>query len=554
MVKEIKLLSSKIIDDKLSSGDIVKLILKNRDIKDIGQFLKPDFPKIKLNLKPAVKLINNSIKNNENILIYGDYDVDGITATAILWRAIHKIYPNVTPFIPHREIDGYGIKAKSFFRFQVEKNIKFDLLITVDNGIVAQKELAKIKEKQGIKIIVTDHHEKPDDTSRDVINHVSTKSVDVTVHSTQISGSAISYFLSKEIDKDADLGLAALGTVADCLPLVGVNRSIVVHGLKKLNTFPSPGINKLIQASNIKNLITSYELGFILGPRINAVGRLSDPTDALRLLCSTSEIQANKYAQVLNNFNQDRQIIQKESLDIVESSLGRDVINHVSTNKKSDKIIIVSGAYNPGIIGLISGRLTEKYYLPSIVISVDGDLAKGSCRSIPELNIIESLREHSDLFVDLGGHAGAAGFSILTKNIAKLKKVLTKSVNLKLKKINLTPHLDVDAQMDLSVVTLKNIKALESLAPFGIGNPEPLFLFKNVIVESIRTLGQNNDHLKLIVGTDPRVCSFSTIGFKMGNLISKIKINDMINIVASLSINEWNNTSTPQLIIKEITI
>lgn len=533
MVKEINLLSTKIIDEKFSSAEIIELILKNRDIKDINEFLKPSFPKIKLNLKPALILINQAIKNNQNILIYGDYDVDGITATAILWQAIHKIYPNVTPFIPHREIDGYGIKAKSFFRFQTEKNIKFDLLITVDNGIVAQKELQKIKEKQDIKIIVTDHHlpNLSDKLTSDICH---------LVHSTLVSGCALSWFLAKEIDKDANIGLAALGTVADCLPLIGINRSIVVHGLNELTINPSPGIKKLIQVSSIQLPVTSYHLGYILGPRINAVGRLSDPTDALRLLCSTSEIQANKYAQVLNDFNQDRQTIQKESVDQVE--------HLISNRQKSDKVIFISGEYNPGIIGLISGRLTEKYYLPSIVISIDGDIAKGSCRSIPELNIISALREHSNLFIDLGGHSGAAGFSIYTKNIAKLKKAITKSINLKLNKINLVPHLDVDAQMQLSAINIKIIKSLESLAPFGIGNPEPLFLFKNIIVQSVKTIGQNNDHLKL------KINNIDALFFKHGDLINKIKTLDSISLVASLSLNEWNNSITPQLIIKEIVV
>lgn len=528
MVKKINLLSPKIIDKTFSTSDIVNLILKNRNIKDVDEFLKPTFPKIKLNLSKAIKLIKKNIATGGNILIYGDYDVDGITATAILWQAIHKIYPNVTPFIPHREIDGYGIKAKSFFRFQQEKNIKFDLLITVDNGIVAKKELEKIKEKQNINIIVTDHHLP---NSLDDLQ----STISCLVHSTEICGSAISYFLSKELDKDANLGLAALGTVADCLPLIGVNRSIVVHGLQELNINPSPGIKKLIQISGIKNKLSTYDLGFILGPRINAVGRLSDPTDALRLLCSNSETQASKYASVLNNFNQDRQIIQKESLDIADNNI----------NLKN-KIIIIDGNYNPGIIGLISGRLTEKYYLPFIVISVDGDLAKGSCRSIPELNIINVLREHSDLFIDLGGHSGAAGFSIYTKNIAKLKKAIIKSVNIKLKKLNLTPHIDVDCEMNLNAINLKNIKILNTLAPFGIGNPEPLFLFKNIKVDSIRTIGQNNDHLKL------KLNNINAIAFKKGELISKIKVGDDLDLVASLSINEWNHTLLPQLIIKEI--
>ena len=183
-----------------------------------------------------------------------------------------------------------------------------------------------------------------------------------------------------------------------------------------------------------------------------------------------------------------------------------------------------------------------------MVIAIDGDIAKGSCRSIPELNIINALRKHSDLFIDLGGHSGAAGFSIYTKNISKLRSKIIKTVNSKLAKAALIPHLDVDAQMQLNAVTLKNIKAFNLLAPFGIGNPEPLFLFKNCVVESIRTIGQNNDHLKL------KIDNIDALFFKHGDLINKIKLNDKVNIVASLSINEWNDNESPQLIIKEIVL
>jgi single-stranded-DNA-specific exonuclease len=529
--KIINLSSKKFIDHSTSLSDILKILLKNRHISDIDGFLKPPYPTLELKLKKAITLIKLAIQNNQNILIYGDYDVDGVTATAILWQSLYKLTKNVTPFVPNRERDGYGIKAESFFRFQAEKNIIFDLLITVDNGIVANKELAKIKSKQNIKIIITDHHLPSTDYVLPITCY------DAIVHSTQVSGSAISYFLSKELDKDADLGLAALGTVADCLPLTGVNRSIVVHGLESLRINPSPGIKKLIQVSNLKNKISAYDLGFILGPRINAIGRLADPTDALRLLCSQNPLQAGKYAGVLNSYNQDRQQLQKESLDIADKNI--DLKN---------KLIFIYGDYNPGIIGLIAGRLTEKYYLPSIVISVDGDIAKGSCRSIPELNIIDALREHQDLFVDLGGHPGAAGFSIKTTNIEKLKRQIIKSVNLKLDKIKLEPHLDVDAQMSLDAVTIKNIKAIESLSPFGIGNPEPLFLFKQVSIDSLRTIGQTNDHLKLRTG------SFDAIAFKKGDLIDKLKVGDTVDIIASLSINEWNNSLSPQLIINEIVV
>lgn len=526
----------KIIDKTYSADDIIKLLLKQRQIGDVDEFLKPSYPALKLKLSPVVKAIKDAIKNKQNILIYGDYDVDGITATAVIWLTLHQLTPNVTPFIPNRETDGYGVKAASFFRFQKTKNLQFDLLITVDNGIVAETEFAKIKAKQDIKIIVVDHH-LPDEKL---------KSADFVVHSTEVSGSALSWFLSKEFDPKADLGLAALGTVADCLPLVGVNRSIVVHGLKELRLNPNVGIKKLISISGLKqDSLSAYDLGFGLGPRINAVGRLSDPTDALRLLCSQNPFQAAKYAQILNSSNQNRQDLQKESLEIAEKKL--DLKN---------KLLFVSGDYNPGLIGLIAGRLTEKYHLPSIIISQGKDVSKGSCRSIGKLNIIEALRKFSDLFVDLGGHAGAAGFTIKTSNIPKFQKQITKVLNTKLKNIDLKPEITVDAEMKLSVVNLRNIKAISELAPFGIGNPVPLFLFKNLKIVSKRLLGQNGDHLKLKLDDPntpkPEYLAADAIAFKKGELDKTLNIGDTINIIASIDANTWNGTTTPQLIIKEI--
>lgn len=519
----LKLLSNQLIS---SDTDIVEIILKNRGISNKKFFLSPPYPTLKLKLSASVKLIKKYIKNNKNILIYGDYDVDGITSSAILWQSLIKLYPNVTPFIPDRQHDGYGFKADSFFRFQTQKNQQFDLLITVDNGIVAHKEFSKLLKHQKIDIIVVDHHLPTEEKLP----------ATCVVSSTEVCGAALTWFLAKEFDPDADPGLAALATVADCQPLIGINRSIVVHGLQSLNSNPSYGIKKLMAVSNLRsNELRSYDLGFILGPRINAVGRLSNPTDALRLLCSRNSLQASKYAVILNDFNKTRQDLQKESYDIALSDI--DLTN---------KILFVSGKYNPGIIGLIAGRLTEKYHLPSIVISLNGTVAKGSCRSVGSFNIIRALREFDDLFVDLGGHPGAAGFSIQEKNISKLHKNITKYANLKLKKYIAESIIDVDAQMLPIAVTLKNINLLNQLEPFGIGNPEPLFLFKKIVIKQKRVIGSNGDHLKL------KLDNLDAIAFKKADLYSSLSVGDTVDVVAHLSSNTWNNVTLPQLIVKEI--
>lgn len=523
----LNLSSNETISGQTSAETLLKLLLKNRHIIDINSYLKPPFPESKLSSKKAVNLIKKFIETQKNILIYGDYDVDGLSSTALIWQSLYPLNKNVFPFIPHREKDGYGFKASSFFRIEKEKNINFDLLITVDNGIVADKEFAKIKAKNpDIKILVVDHH----------IASEKLKHADALFHSVDTSASALAWFLAKNFSKSADLSLAALGVVADCQPLSGINRSIVVHGLQELKLNPSPGLKKLMEISKVKlDKLSVYDLGFLLGPRLNAVGRLSDPIDALRLLCSQSSLQAAKYAQVLNDFNQERQSLQKESIDIADKNI--DLKN---------KVIFIADSFNLGIIGLIASRLTEKYSLPSVIIAKNGQVAKGSCRSIPQVNIIEVLRKYSKLFVDLGGHPGAAGFSILNKNIPKLQKKLINYFSTYLRSYSPQKSLTLDAKMDISAINLKNIKIIKSLEPFGIGNPEPLFLFENLKIDSKKILGQTQSHLKL------KLSGVDAIAFKKADLDKDLRIGDSINLVASLDANTWNGHTFPQLVVKEI--
>ncbi len=545
MFSKIVLKSKKIIDRFLLESDFIDLLLKNRKIKktDYKNFFNPHFPLNsdfdvnKSEVKKAVKRVNKAIKNNENILIYGDYDVDGITSTAILWQVLYKKGAKILPFIPDRETDGYGIKSKSFFDFETKKNIHFDLLITVDNGIVANKELAKIS-KKSTDIIIVDHH-LPTEKLPKVL---------AIIHSTKFSGAALSWFFAKLFDKTADIGLAAAGTVADCLPLVDINRNIVISGLQSLRLNPNPGIKKLIEISGVKqDSLSAYDLGFVIGPRINAVGRLSNPTEALRLLCSQNSLQASKFAQNLNKFNKDRQTIQKDNLKIAEESI----------LENSHKLIFIANKdFLPGIIGLIAGRLTEKYYLPSIIISVGKEFSKASCRSIKELNIIESLRQFNNELVELGGHAGAAGFTIKTENIAKFQTKITNFINKEIKDVDLKPSIVVDAEMKLSAVNSKNCRLINKFEPFGIDNPKPLFLFKNLRIVQKRVIGSTGDHLKLKLD-DPQTSELENIiadgiAFKKGELDKDLKTGDLVNIVASLDLNTWNGQTSPQLMVKEI--
>jgi single-stranded-DNA-specific exonuclease len=509
-----------VVDHHTTPQDLTKHLLLSRPL-----VLKPAFPKSPISITSAVKLINHAIKKQQNILIYGDYDVDGVCSTALLWQAIYSQNRATLPFVPDRHLDGYGFNFKSYQRFVTEKHFVPDLVITVDNGIVAVKEIEHLQ-KTGAKIIIVDHH---------LPSSVLPKA-NAIIHSPEVCATALAWFIAKAICSDSDFGLVALATIADCLPLTGINRALVIHGISALKLNPSPGIRQLAKFAGIDlSTLSAYDLGFILAPRINAVGRLTNPTDALRLLCSQNLTQAAKYSQVLNRQNQDRQSLQRVSFDLAKTLI----------NPKNKLLYIFDPSFHPGVIGLIAGRLTEHYYLPSIVISPDGDIAKGSCRSIPELNIINTLRQFSNLFIDLGGHAQAAGFTIVTANIPKLEQKLITFVNHQLKNL-VKPETLVDAQMLSTGATLKNAAIIKEFEPFGIGNPEPLFLFKNLEINSIRALGQTGDHLKLKLDT-----GLDAIGFKQGSLATKLKVGDTITFIASLSVNTWNNLTTPQLVIKE---
>ena len=527
-IPKLKIKNKHLIDDQTSPDFIIDLILQNRGIqKPYSNFLNPPYPKPNfLNLKPSLVFIKKYL--SKNIFIYGDYDVDGITATAILWQTLTGLGVKAHPFVPNRHLHGYGFNFKAFSDHIKTKNLAIDLIISVDNGIVATKEIKKAQ-KAGYDFMVIDHHLA--DEKLPPANHI--------LHSTKISASALTWFFCHQLDKKADLGLAALGTVADCLPLVDINRSLVVHGLQSLRQNPSPGIKKLISVSGaMQSTLSVYDLGFLLSPRINAAGRLFDPTDALRLLCSTNSLQSNKYAQILQQNNLDRQDLQQKSIDKIITKYKPD---------KDNLIFIADKSLNLGIIGLVAGRLTEKYNLPSIIITQGKEISKGSCRSISKVNIIKLLRRFDSLFIELGGHQAAAGFSILTKNIPvlqnKIKKYFLKNKTLS----HLVPVLEVEAQITTTAVTLKNIKAVNQLEPFGIGHPRPLFILKNLQIYQLKQLGTNKDHLKLTLNNH-----LSAIAFKKGDYFSHLKIGQTIDVVASLDINTWNNISAPQLIVKEI--
>ena len=559
-----------ILSDK--SIDVLSILLQNRNIADTSEFLNPKKPEdlsageleiSSISLKKAIKRILQSIEKKEQIIVYGDYDCDGISATAIMWEALNNSGANVMPYIPDRADDGYGLSVSGLDKLK-EKYPDTKLIITVDHGIVAVKQTKYAKEL-GFDVIITDHH----------VPGKKLPAAFAIVRTTKLSGAGVAWFLALHLEGEKSqqihlpgelLDLAALGTISDMVPLQGGNRSIAKYGLEVLNRAKRTGILALYEISGLKpGLIGTYEIGYILGPRINALGRIDNALDSLRLLCTKDKDKAMQLAHRLNDVNKERQKLTEETLAHARSSLKLKV--------KSSKILFISHeSYNQGIIGLVAGKLAEEFYRPAIVISTGGEVCKASARSIAGFNIIEAIRTTADILIEAGGHPMAAGFSIKTQNLLVLESRLTKLAETQLDEDKLIKVLKIDCQINLDQINWDFWETLQKLKPFGMGNPEPVFCSEVEVVD-LRTVGNTAKHLKLKVkaiktpgrwrGNDhvsfqveefkePLV--FDAIAFNFANLIGKVKLGDKIQIAYMLDRNDWNGNTTLQLKIRDIKI
>ena len=537
---------------KLSQEDLLNILLKNRGIDSATEkkeFLNPNFSKvtiestgiIKSQLKKSLDRIKKAIKNNEQIIIFGDYDVDGICASAILWETISQMGASVLPFIPERAEEGYGISVKSIDRLLSERE-KVDLIITVDNGIVAN-EAVEYANKKGIDVIITDHH---------VVSEKLPNAFSV-VHTTQVCGAGVAYLLARElkvnnkafkIKNDSHLELVCLATIADLVPLTKANRAFVKFGLERLRKTNRPGLKALFSLAKINSEdIGTFHVGFIIAPRLNAMGRISDALESLRLLCTKNNRKALELAKVLNSTNFSRQTA---TIEAVEDARVK------ARGKTANKLLyIADSSYKEGVIGLVAGRLAEEFYLPSIVISKGKKLSKGSARSVKGFNIINFLREANDLMVNVGGHPMAAGFSVETSKIELLEKRLYSITKKFIKDEHLERVLNVDLELPEDLINLKTYDFIQKLSPFGMANPEPIFLTKNLIIDSMKTVGKDGKHLKINFQLPVSNLIMQGIYFGIGNG-NNIKVGDKVDVVYSLDVNEWNGNKILQLKIKDL--
>ncbi|MDO8570460.1 MAG: single-stranded-DNA-specific exonuclease RecJ, partial [Candidatus Daviesbacteria bacterium] len=422
MSKKWKIANEKIIESAL---ELEKQLLVNRGIKTEKQkkeFFNPkmeDYEK-DFNLSGiaiAKKRILKAIKNQELIIVYGDYDADGICGTAVLYLGLSSLGATVLPYIPHREKEGYGLSEEGLDDAKAQGA---SLVITVDNGIVAIKQ-AKYAKKIGLDLIITDHH-LPLDKKPDAL---------AIVHSTKMCGTAAGWCLVKKLvtwDLAQELlDLVALATIADMVPLLGVNRVLVKAGLKQMNQTKKVGLLALIKDAGLNlGSIGTYEVGYIIGPRLNAKGRLEHALDALRLLCTKDLEKAKKLAKILSDTNdKKKQLVEDAILEAREMIK----ISYLGSGMQKKILVLHSKNWIPGIVGLVAGRIAEEYNLPTIAISLGEIESKGSARSIKGVNIVETIRMCSEFLIDVGGHPQAAGFTLETTKIETFKQKLEKTIN-----------------------------------------------------------------------------------------------------------------------------
>lgn len=527
--------------DKKNTNWLFNILAKNRGLntkKELDKFLNPKLEhvlEIKLtDTQKAVARIETAIRNKEKIIVYSDYDADGISATAIMWETLNDLGANVMPYVPHRIKEGYGLSIPAITEL-AKKGI--NLIVTVDHGVTAVKQVEHAA-KLGIDVVITDHHVLPEELPESY----------ALVHTTDLCGAGVSWRLCWEIIKKLrptyknqltdKLELAALATIADLVPLTGASRAIVKIGLEKLEKTTRPGVKALIKSAGITNKVGTYEIGHILAPRINAMGRIEHGLDSLRLLCAKSQKQADQLASLLSKTNTRRQDLTSSAIDNAFGLVNADhlvgVISHES--------------WHEGVIGLVASRLVEAHHRPMIVISKGEVHSKGSARSVPGFNIIEAIRSSSHLLVDAGGHPMAAGFTIETQHIETFARHINAYAATRITEETLIPRIQIECQLAPEDINYKNLKIIKSFEPYGMGNPEPLFLTKNMVVEGARGVGQDSKHLRL------QVDGLGAIAFNKGEFRSQIRPGYTINLVYTIAEDHYNGNNKLQLKVKDLII
>lgn len=529
-------------------------ILYNRKLTDEariqafleGRYTETDDPFLLPDMEAAVARIEQAIERDERIVVYGDFDADGVTSTVLLVEALRGLgmrRDQAQPYIPDRVDEGYGLNSAALRKLR-EKGA--DLVISVDCGIRALQEVAVAREI-GLDMIITDHHSLGRQLP-DALAVINPKHPESAYPEKMLAGVGIAFKLAQALrrampqrarfEEEALLDLVALGTVADLAPLQAENRRLVIEGLEVINSGRRPGIAALAQVARLKpGSITAEHIGFGLGPRINAAGRLAHAYDAAKLLASNNMMMAGRYAQELNALNYERRKLTKKLSEQAEEQVSDD----------APILIAAHPDFISGIVGLVASRLAEKHYRPAIVMEKGEEESRGSCRSIPEFHITEALDEVAEVLERHGGHSQAAGFTVRNENLPAFEERLTEVAAERLDGLDLRPTIEIDAELDLQDIDWALLGNLEKLEPTGEANATPVFVSRDVQVYSHRAVGDGS-HLKLDVGDGRR--KFGCIAFRQGAWAPILP--ERVDLVYTLGINEWNGRRDIQLVVKDI--
>lgn len=541
------------IQQKYEVNKLLATILANRGIveeKQIDKFLHPkrsDFynPYEMPDMEIAVSRIIKAIENEEKTIIYGDYDVDGITSVTVLKSFLEERGLEVAEYIPNRLNEGYGLNNNAVEKIASQG---YTLMITVDCGISAVEEVRYANEL-GIETIITDHHE-PGNELPAALAVVDAKRKDNKYPFRNLAGVGVVFKLSQAIGMRLDLeekeylkylDIVCIGTISDIVPLVDENRVIVKLGLKLVEQTKNLGLRSILKSAGYSK-IDSTTISFGVAPRINASGRMGHQEDALKLFLSKEIDEVNELTQKLNDYNRIRQETEKNIYAEVISKIEKDNLSEKNT------IVVMGKNWHHGVIGIVSSKITEMYFKPSILLCEEDDCGKGSGRSIPGFDLYEALTECKEFIDRFGGHSMAIGINIKKENFENFKNKLEEIATQKHIE-DIVPILKIDAQVSLDEINKDMVESLKELEPFGEENKTPLFVFKNLKIDSIRALSEGK-HLKLTLKDSKNIVN--AIGFNLGELTNEYKIDDRVDVVGNLEINSFNGMENIQINIKDI--
>lgn len=535
-----------------SKKTLIERLLIKRGIEtgDVEEYLNPKLklrdPFLMKGMDKAVEIIEEAIESNKKICIYGDYDVDGVSSTSMLVRYFRKLTSNLDFYIPNRLEEGYGLNEEAITNI---KNLGTDLIISVDCGITATKEVELAKEL-GMQIIITDHHQCKDEIpmADSIINP---HQLGCNYPFKNLCGAGVALKLIQALsnseveDLREYIEIAALATVADVVELQDENRIIVKYGLSYMADSEIEGLRELIKVCGLEGKdINSMHVGFMLAPRLNAAGRLGNANFGVDLLTTKDRQEAKKIAIDLDDNNRKRQLIEAKIMKEAEEILEND-----ETYKDDEVLVIASDKWHHGVIGIVCSKLTEKYYKPSILLAIEDGKAKGSARSVEGFNIFESLIKTEQLLEKFGGHEQAAGLTLNEENLNEFRIRINQEAKPAMKDISKVKTFHIDLEVEEEDISLDTMADLRRIEPYGEGNPSPLFVFRGANIFSISKIGKNKEHLKMLIGKDkPK----EAIGFNMGHLYEQASTWENIDVLFEFQENAYMGKTIAQMRLKDI--